>query len=103
MLKLNDKQKEIVINILKKYVADQKVLVFGSRVNEKVKIFSDLDLCIMTQKPLSLSMIAQMREDFSESDLPFRVDIADWANTNEEFRQEILRNSKVLIDPTQSN
>jgi type I restriction enzyme S subunit len=37
-----------------------------------------------------------MREDFSESDLPFRVDILDWATTSEPFRR-IVERDKVVI------
>ncbi len=37
-----------------------------------------------------------MREDFSASDLPFRVDILDWATTSEQFRR-IVERDKVVI------
>jgi hypothetical protein len=37
-----------------------------------------------------------MKEDFSESDLPFRVDILDWAVTQDNFRH-IVERDKVVV------
>ena len=37
-----------------------------------------------------------MREDFSESDLPYRVDVIDWASIDETFRRLIER-EKVVV------
>jgi type I restriction enzyme S subunit len=48
-------------------------------------------LVIITDKPLSLNVIASLKEDFSESDLPWKVDIVDWATTSEPFRKIIER------------
>jgi hypothetical protein len=39
-----------------------------------------------------------MMEDFSESDLPFRVDILDWTATLDNFRH-IVENDKVVVQP----
>jgi hypothetical protein len=37
-----------------------------------------------------------MGEDFEESDLPFKVDILDWARASEEFKAVINRD-KILL------
>jgi hypothetical protein len=37
-------------------------------------------------------------EDFSHSDLPFRVDIVDWARIEEAFRG-IIENEKIVVQP----
>jgi type I restriction enzyme S subunit len=50
----------------------------------------------MTKQPLSLSEMAQLTEAFDESNLPIRVDIVDWAATNEVF-QKIIEKDKVVI------
>jgi type I restriction enzyme S subunit len=39
---------------------------------------------------------AALAEDFSESDLPWKVDIVDWATTGESFRK-IIRDSRVVV------
>lgn len=42
-----------------------------------------------------------MREDFSESDPPFRVDVLDWAVTQDYFRR-IVEWDKVVVQSAPS-
>ena len=90
-----DKVKEILL----RHVPDQVVRAFGSRVTGKAKKFSDLDLVVMGENPLSLSVVAALAEDFTESDLPFKVDVVDWATTKEAFR-EIIEKEYVVLQMT---
>ncbi len=85
-----------ITHILKTYAPLYTVLAFGSRVTEKAKQFSDLDLAIMTQPPLSLSEYALLKEAFDESNLPYKVDIAGWAATSVAF-QNIIKANKLII------
>ena len=75
--------------ILRRYVPDREVRAFGSRVTGKVKPFSDLDLVVMGNEPLHATILANLKDDFTESDLPFKVDIVEWAETQENFRKII--------------
>lgn len=86
----------IIQTILAKHVAQYAVWVFGSRIRADAKPYSDLDLVIMTEQPLDLSVYASLVDDFDESDLPWRVDVVDWACTTAEFQQIILANYRVL-------
>jgi type I restriction enzyme, S subunit len=87
---------EIVRNILAKHVPQFEVWAFGSRVTGTTKPYSDLDLAVISDKPLSLEVRTGLAEDFSESDLPWRVDVVDWAATSETFRKVIERHKVVL-------
>ncbi|HQY22803.1 MAG TPA: nucleotidyltransferase domain-containing protein, partial [Gammaproteobacteria bacterium] len=60
---------------------------------------SDLDLCIMGTQPLSLQQLGDLREDFSESDLPFRVDIVEWTTITPEFKKIIEAHCEELPPP----
>ena len=86
----------IVRDILQKNVPQYEVWAFGSRATGKAREFSDLDLVIITDKPLSLDVSASLSYDFSESDLPWKVDVADWAVTSESFRK-IIERDKVVV------
>jgi len=44
-----------------------------------------------------------LADDFSESDLPFKVDIVDWATTGERFRKIIEAERIVLQPPSRMN
>jgi len=63
------------------------------RTSKKV---SDLDLVVMGDTPLSSSVLADLEESFRESDLPFKVDVVDWATTKETFRRIIEREYVVV-------
>ena len=87
---------EEVCQILKRHVPDYAVWAFGSRVTGKAKPYSDLDLAVITETPLSLSAIALLNEAFAESNLTIRVDIVDWAATGKAFKRIIRQNKEVL-------
>jgi uncharacterized protein len=91
---------EIVKEILDKHVSEHEVRAFGSRVTGTVKEASDLDLVIMTQKPLEPKSLSNLKEAFSESDLPFKVDVVDWAATGKGFREIIESQTVVIKDKT---
>jgi predicted nucleotidyltransferase len=82
--------------ILTTHVPTHEVWAFGSRVTGSAKEFSDLDLVVIGEKPLSSAVHANLVDDFSESDLPFKVDVIDWATTDAAFRQIIQRNCVVV-------
>ena len=86
----------IVRGILRRYVPDRKVLAFGSRAKRKAKKYSDLDLAVIGEYPLSLSVEASLAEAFDESDLVFKVDVVDWAKTGPAFREIITRSAVVV-------
>ena len=81
---------QIVRAILQQQIPHRTVWAFGSRVNGNAKPYSDLDLAILGETPLSLVEHANLVDAFSESDLPWKVDVVDWALIGEEFR-EIIR------------
>lgn len=93
---------EIVRGILQEHVPQYAVWAFGSRAKWKAKRYSDLDLAIIADRPLSLSVSAALADAFSESDLPWRVDVVDWATTSESFRRIIERDKVVVQEPHQS-
>ena len=86
----------IVRDALRRHVPDREVLAFGSRATWTAKDYSDLDLAIMGEEPLSLRASSALDEALVESDLPFRVDIVDWARTDDSFRR-IIRLHGIVV------
>ncbi|MEY3790738.1 MAG: hypothetical protein RLZ09_1574 [Pseudomonadota bacterium] len=87
---------QIVREILQRYVPDREVWAFGSRAKWTAKEFSDLDLAIIGDMPLSIALTADMKEAFQESALPFKIDIVDWASITPSFRQ-VIQAAKIQI------
>ena len=76
----------IILDILKKHVPGCQVLVFGSRYKHTHYDASDLDIAIKGQERLPFLKTADIKEDFMESDLPFRVDVVDYHAISDSFR-----------------
>lgn len=93
---MTPQERAIVLRILNEIVPDREVRAFGSRVTGKAKPFSDLDLAIMGDEPLSLETRARLEEAFSESELPWKVDVLDWPLTEEGFQKAIEESSLCL-------
>ena len=74
------------------------MFVFGSRANGgRVKPWSDLDLALEGNDPLSWSILAHLADEFDESDLPWKVDLVDCAAISPEFRR-IVDATKLPFD-----
>ena len=58
--------------------------------------FSDLDLAIINESPLDFATYAGLKDAFSDSDLPFKVDVVDWNNINEDFKK-LIREHFVVV------
>ena len=95
-LDLRPAQLHIVLEILKRRLPGREVWAFGSRTKGTAKPYSDLDLAIITSEPMALNLLATLSADFSDSDLPFKVDVADWATTGDAFRAIISRDKMVI-------
>jgi len=87
---------EIVRTILQRILPQHEVWAFGSRVRRSHKPYSDLDLAVIGQSALTIEQLAALSEAFSESDLPWKVDVVDWANATEAFRQ-IIEAEKIIV------
>lgn len=86
----------IVDRILAGHVPAHEVWAFGSRATRTAKPYSDLDLCVVSERPLGLDLRAALAEAFAESDLPWKVDVVDWATTSDSFRR-IIQAHKVVL------
>jgi type I restriction enzyme S subunit len=85
MLDLEPRHRDLVRAILQRHVAGVEVRAFGSRANGRARRASDLDLLLMTKAPLEPVVLARLKDDLTESDLPFRVDVLDAADVGASF------------------
>jgi predicted nucleotidyltransferase len=69
--------------------ADAEIWAFGSRTAGRARPYSDIDLAIDAGRPLTLNELARLGAAFSDSDLPYRVDLVDWRALDERFRRTI--------------
>jgi predicted nucleotidyltransferase len=83
--------KQLVLKILREHLPPSaKTWVFGSRATGRARRYSDLDLAIDAGRRLALDEIAILSEAFSDSDLPYKVDLVDWREIDDRWRQIIV-------------
>jgi predicted nucleotidyltransferase len=83
---LKEAELDLVRAILQDHLPPSvKVAVFGSRAGGRVKPFSDLDLVLEGQQPLSWQLLATLADAFDESLLPFKVDLVDRLAVSDSF------------------
>ena len=82
-----------VQTLLRTHVPHAEVWAYGSRVTGSGHEASDLDLVLRNPKNLleETGVLYELKEAFSESNLPIRVDIMDWARIPASFHHEIER------------
>jgi predicted nucleotidyltransferase len=96
-VELTAEEEVLVRAILAKHLpAGVRVRVFGSRARGAAKPWSDLDLALTGDGPLSLAVLAELAEAFDESALPWKVDLVDRASVGEEFGRLIDESSTAL-------
>ena len=85
-----------VKQILAGHVPHCKVVVYGSRASGSSKQYSDLDLAVIGESPMPVITIAKLKTAFSESQLPFKVDVLDWNGISPSFRKVIEEKNETI-------
>lgn len=86
MIDLEPIHLQLVRSILVQHMPQASVWAFGSRVQGRAWKFSDLDLAIDANAPITLRAIGLLKEAFQESRLPMKVDVIDLHGVTPEFR-----------------
>jgi len=91
---------EIVQSILASHLpAGVSARVFGSRAKWTAKPYSDLDLALKGAEKIPSWLVADLAEEFSKSDLPFKVDVLDWHDVAPSFQAVVDRDGVLLPWP----
>lgn len=99
MIQITDNEKKTILTIIEAQLIDNRgeIWVFGSRVRAgTIKKFSDLDLAFVGSKVLSSLEIEKLKEQFSSSDLPFKIDLCNLVDLPESIQKSIVHEHIVL-------
>lgn len=64
-----------------------RIFIFGSSL--KTKSFADVDVGLVGE-PIAPGQLVQAKEALEESTLPYKVDLVDFNQVNDSFKQEVL-------------
>ena len=92
MLQIENRHFVLVQKILSKH--PYQFYAYGSRAKEKASKTSDLDICYYEDIPNSV--FSDIEEEFTESDLPFEVELVAWKNMRPAI-QKLIKKDLILI------
>ncbi len=94
---LDTEQLKTVQRILNLHFEGVEVWAYGPRVNgTDCPPDMDLELVVISEKPISFEDMTAVEKAFVESELPFRVDIIDWAKLPESLQKQIKKDHDVV-------
>ena len=71
------------------------VFLFGSRARDENTTAADIDIGLSSQQPLDFRLKAKLVDRIENLNIPFKVDLVDFAEVSESFKQEALK--KIII------
>ncbi len=94
MEQISPEDKQFIIDTISQHLPNAKIIAFGSRILGNAVQYSDMDVAIDQGAPVKLLKLSEISEVFSESDLPYKVDIIDYRRVTQEFQGLINKTGK---------
>lgn len=88
---IDKKYKDLFLQIITKHAPNCKIYLFGSRAKGTDAQSSDVDLAIDCGSEIAPKIMGLIKEDVTESIIPYFVDIVDFSVVDEELRQQIIK------------
>ena len=93
LIDMEDRHLCLLRKLLSDHLANKTVWAYGSRAKWNAKQSSDLDLVVWDA---STTQITEAIDAFSESNLPFTVQLFAWEKTPKDFQEDIRKKHVVL-------
>lgn len=71
------------------------IFIFGSRARKDSNIHSDIDIGIIPKHGFKKEKLALLKEKIENLNIPYKVDLVDFSNVSEEFKQNTLKEAKI--------
>ena len=87
-----------VVRIVKKYLPDVRIILFGSRAKGSDRPNSDFDFAIDTNKKVSATVKFSILDELEALPTLKLIDIIYLNEVDEEFKEIVLKTGKVVYD-----
>jgi predicted nucleotidyltransferase len=88
-MQIKANERSLIKQILQTQLPNAEYRVFGSRIKNTARPYSDIDIALVSPEKISLATLSLLEEKFSESDLPYKVDLIDYQRISDSFRRII--------------
>lgn len=86
--KIDTEIKNEILKIILNRISNFKgqIFLFGSYAQNKATNYSDIDICLKLNKEIELDVLTNLKNDFINSNIPYRLDIVDYFRMDESFK-----------------
>lgn len=97
---LRDRYREMLLQIFARQPISLEVWAYGSRVNGTSHLGSDLDLVVKAKdgQPIPTPIMANLRAQIHDSNVPILVELRDWAKVPPSFQDQINKAKELFFD-----
>ena len=90
-----DRYKKILIEIIHKHLPGCKIYLFGSRATKKHRPESDIDLAVDAGEKIDFDILARLKGEIIETNIPLEVDVVDLYSVTDELKQDVVKEGAV--------
>ncbi len=98
VLTSNEELIKATVEVIKKFLPDAVVIVYGSRAKGNFRPNSDLDVAILTDGEVPAPLMAQIREKLEELPTLVSFDLVDLSSVSEDFKNVVLKEGRIVYD-----
>jgi len=91
-----------LIELLKKELDPEKIILFGSRAKGKSAPYSDIDLAIAGSTRPPLRSLRKLKEKIEVISWPFFVDLIFLEEVDEEFKELVIKTGRIVYEKNRS-
>lgn len=88
---LKEVYKDILVNIIGKYLPGCKIYLFGSRATDTEGIGSDIDIALDDGKPVPYKTILKILVALDGTKIPMKIDLVDLQVADEAIKEAVLK------------
>ena len=87
---LEKRHLDFILQVLQKNIPHAKFYIFGSRAKGNYKEYSDIDIAVkLEEEMISTDILGKILMEFSDSTLPYEVDVIDLNAIDDKFKNLI--------------
>jgi len=94
-MKLEKKEKEAIVGLLKKSINPWLIYLFGSSVQGRMRIDSDIDLAFLSDQDTAPYQLFVLAQDLA-GELGREVDLIDLSKASTVFTAQVIGNKEIL-------
>lgn len=91
-----EKLKNLSLNLLKD--EEIKIVLFGSRARKDNNVGSDVDIGLLPYGKFDPKKVILLKEKIENLNIPYKVEIVNFAETSEDFKREAMKEAVVWRD-----